>query len=224
MASETIINFHGIGQPHAWVDDAERLYWIDEDMFRDVLDMIVARRGKQHIAITFDDGNESDALKACPALVERDLTARFFVLSGRIGRAGYLSMEQLRSLAARAMTVGLHGADHVDWRKAGAEELHQETVTAREIIADAVGLPVDEVAIPFGAYDARVIRHLRRAGFRRIHTSDGGRSRIGSVFASRTSIRRDMQLSDVAGILDDSVPVRRRVRRSLSAFARRHVV
>ena len=40
------------------------------------------------------------------------------------------------------------------------------------MIADAIGHPVDEAAVPLGAYDRRLLAELRRLGYRKVHTSD----------------------------------------------------
>src|SRR5262252_6132504 len=51
------------------------------------------------LAITFDDGCETDLLAAAPLLREWGFGATFYVTSGFIGRKGYLSPTQLRELS-----------------------------------------------------------------------------------------------------------------------------
>ena len=45
--------------------------------------------------ISFDDGNASDLEIGLPALLERGLTATFFVLAGRLGRPGSLDADEV---------------------------------------------------------------------------------------------------------------------------------
>ena len=61
------------------------------------------------VVITFDDGNESDALIALPELVKRNLKAFFFVVGGRIGLPHYLDRVALRDLISAGMEIGSHG-------------------------------------------------------------------------------------------------------------------
>ena len=76
--------------------------------------------------ITFDDGNQSDAKIALPALVKRGLRASFFICAGRIGRPGYLDRVAIRDLLDAGMEVGSHGMRHLDWRKIDDTTLNVE--------------------------------------------------------------------------------------------------
>ena len=81
----TILTFHAVGVPTSDTDPAEYPYWVQPDVFRETLEVLVGRRD---VRLTFDDGNISDASIALPALLERGLTADFFVLAGRLGDKG----------------------------------------------------------------------------------------------------------------------------------------
>ena len=70
--------------------------------------------------------------------------------------------------------IGTHGYGHVDWRRLDADGAVREFDEARACLADAVGRPVDEAAVPFGRYDRRVLRALRARGFAAVYTSDRG--------------------------------------------------
>jgi peptidoglycan/xylan/chitin deacetylase (PgdA/CDA1 family) len=84
--------------------------------------------------------------------------------------------------------VGTHGLRHRPWRSLDDGELEEELVDAGETIAAAAGRPVDEAACPFGDYDRRVLRALRRNGFRRVYTVDEGPSRPGDWLQARHTI------------------------------------
>lgn len=216
-----ILNFHGIGEPHSGVEQSERPYWISEEQFGACLD--VCERHRNLIEITFDDGNRSDLTVAAPALKRRQLTACFFVLSGRMHDPQYLSREAMREMRAMGMTIGLHGGQHLDWRQLSDDALHDELYGARHLIADAAGAPVEVAAIPFGHYDRRVMRKLLDARFRHVYSSDGGPAVRGRWFQPRTSIRRDTDLgaleAEIAGGLNNV----RHLRRVISIAYRRHV-
>ena len=153
MGNRLVINFHGVGEPHAWVPRDELPYWCSEKDLLSLLDSIpeVSAQLQLPIAITFDDGNASDLRITAPAMKHRGLSGSFFVCAGRLDMPGYLSSAQLNELVAAGMTVGSHGWDHVDWRKLKRDDdLDREVVQARDRIADTLSSAVDSVAIPFG--------------------------------------------------------------------------
>jgi peptidoglycan/xylan/chitin deacetylase (PgdA/CDA1 family) len=218
-----ILNFHGIGAPHDGVEASERPFWIDEEFFERIIDLVAARDDAHRIHWTFDDGNKSDLFGA-RALSQRGQTAQFFLLTGRFGDPHSLSPGDARALIAMGMGIGLHGRDHVDWRRLPSERLVVETIDARRDLAEAVGASIDSVAIPFGAYNRQVIDHLRRCGYRRIYTSDGGPVSAGRQVCSRTSLRNDMTLDRISALIDDRIALRAKLRRVASITARRHLI
>lgn len=222
--TEFILNFHGIGTPHAEVDSAERPFWISEVFFQQILDLVDIKKGAPRTIFTFDDGNASDLMIAAASLVARKRIGKFFVLTGRFDNPHYLSLSDVRSLSNMGMEVGLHGRGHVDWRTLPLDQLKAETTGARQVLAHALGHPVSSVAIPFGAYNKRVIRHLRSCGFETIYTSDGGSARSNQQICNRTTIRADMTLVDISDILDNKVTWIRHIRRWLSTTVRRHAI
>lgn len=217
----TILNFHGIGDAPGHVEPGEGKYWISQAFFHRILDLVIDHGQTADVEITFDDGNMSDLECGVPALKDRNLTASFFVLSGRLDTPGYLSSADLTTMLREGMTIGTHGCDHVDWRTLDEERLTREICTSREVIAAACGRPVDTVAIPFGAYNGRVIRRLKAAGYERIYTSDTGPANGASRVQARTSIRSDMSLQDVERILSDRVSWKRKLRRTLAGILKR---
>lgn len=193
------LTFHGIGEPGPHVGEAERRYWVSKETFTRII-QYVAHAGEgayPPMAVTFDDGNVSDAEIALPILAEAGLKARFFVLAGRFGMRDYLSEGDVRRLAEAGMRVGSHGWNHVDWRKADDRELARELRDSKLAIADATGMAVEEAAIPFGAYDGRVLKALRAHGYTAIFSSDGGLARTGPLLTRNTVVAGE-QPEDIA--------------------------
>jgi peptidoglycan/xylan/chitin deacetylase (PgdA/CDA1 family) len=179
------ICFHGIGTPRRTLEPGEDRYWVTVDDFRAMLDVIAATPG---VRITFDDGNASDLELGLDGLRERDLSASFFVLAGRLGSRGSLDADGLRELVRSGMTVGTHGMDHRPWRRLSAPDREYELVEARATIADVIGRPVDEAAVPFGLYDRRLLADLRRLDYAKVHTSDGGLAHSNAWLQPRVSV------------------------------------
>lgn len=197
MASRINVCFHGIGDPGGRPDD-ESAYWIGRDVFRYTLDLAA---GRDDVQLSFDDGNRSDLEIGLPELSSRGLTATFFVLADRFDRSDSLSGEDVRTLRDAGMSIGSHGMRHVPWRGLPADALHDELVTARDLIAAEVGLPVQEAACPLGRYDRRVLAALRSAGYSTVHTSDRAVARPGAWLQPRFSLRATDTIEDVRAVL-----------------------
>ena len=173
-----VLNFHGLGPRPDWVGSEEAHFWCDEvSRFHRLLDSVepTVEATEIPIELTFDDGNLSDATIALPALVERGLTASFFVCAGRVGDRNYLDGAALLELRAAGMNVGSHGWSHIDWRTADDSTLRREVDDARDKIEQLLGERIQAVAIPFGSYDRRVLGRLGR--FQTVYTSDRGLAR-----------------------------------------------
>jgi len=179
------ICFHGIGNPQRALEQGEHRYWITVDSFHRVLDAIA---GRPDIRISFDDGNASDLDVALGSLLERDLVGSFFVLAGRIGSRGSLDTDGLRELDRQGMAIGTHGMDHRPWRGLPPGVRERELIEAREHIAEAVGRPVDQAALPMGLYDRRLLADLKHLGYAAVHTSERMAGRAGAWLQPRFSI------------------------------------
>ena len=126
--------FHGIGAPGRALEPDEDLYWVRAEQFEEFLEVI----GRYpSVRITFDDGNASDVEYALPALRRHNLTAAFFIISGRLDQPGSLAAAEVRSLVQAGMTVGSHGMRHTPWRSVDDQELHEELAGAADVIAKA---------------------------------------------------------------------------------------
>jgi len=173
LATVTNVCFHGIGTPDRDLEPGEASYWIGRDAFLGVLDVLAEH---PEVRISFDDGNASDVEIAMPALVERGLTATFFVLAGRLEERGSLAVDHVRELRRAGLRVGSHGMEHRSWRSMSPAETRVELVEARDVLAEVAGQPLTEAALPLGLYDRRLLADLRRHGYRRVYTSDRDRA------------------------------------------------
>jgi peptidoglycan/xylan/chitin deacetylase (PgdA/CDA1 family) len=162
--------------------------------FAEILDALGNRKDLQ---ITFDDSNVSDYAIAFPLLQAREMPARFFITVGQVDQGGFLSTTQLRSLQAAGMRIGSHGMRHRSWTRLNDTELHEEVIEAKSRLEQICEAPVTEAACPFGAYDRRVLQKLRKAGFQRVFTSDGGSASAAAWIQPRNTILRSYNLERV---------------------------
>lgn len=192
------VSFHGIGRPGAEREPGEHDYWVSRDSFLRILDECATH---PEVRLSFDDGNESDAAIALPALLERGLTAEFFVLAGRLDTPGNLATESVRTLAEAGMGIGTHGLGHRPWNGLSPADVPGELQQARNRIAEAAGRPVYRAACPFGAYDRRALSRLRTLGYTRVYTSDRRRCAENDWLQPRFSVRA----SDTAASVRDEI-------------------
>jgi peptidoglycan/xylan/chitin deacetylase (PgdA/CDA1 family) len=220
LVPDSLVNLtvHGIGSATRDLADGEGPHWVGIGQFEQVLDAVVGRPG---VCITFDDGNASDLEVAVPRLVERGLSAEFFVLAGLLGQPGRLDADGVRELQRAGMRVGSHGWAHRDWRRLTPAQADEEMTRANDVLGEIVGHQITRVAIPFGSYDGRVLQRLRRARVTRVYTSDGGRARPNSWLQPRNSLRQDLDAAWISSVLDDTPPLRVRVRRSAARAVKR---
>lgn len=182
--------FHGLGKPPAHVDAREALYWLTEERFAHVLDC--AKRTANRIAITFDDGNESDLTIALPLLQRAGMTASFYIPTDRIGTKGYLDEDGIRALRNAGMGIGSHGCAHIEWTKAPDADVVHDVMHSVERLEAILDEPVRSVAVPFGECDLRVLRLLRGLGIERVYTSFRG-----PQWGERWLVRRDCMLAEM---------------------------
>jgi peptidoglycan/xylan/chitin deacetylase (PgdA/CDA1 family) len=201
------ICFHGVGEPGRTLDPGEDRFWIPVDPFRSILDILA---GRNDVRITFDDGNASDLDIALGELRDRDLTATFFVIAGRIGAPGSLDEDGMLELARHGMTIGSHGMDHRPWRRLTSPDRERELIEARERISAVVASKVDEAAVPLGMYDRRSLSDLARLGYAAVHTSERMPGRRGSWLQPRFSVVADDTVESVQqNVLADLSSARR---------------
>lgn len=192
-----ILTFHGVGAPGRPLDPGEDPYWLDRQAFLDILDAIA---GRDDFEITFDDGNQSDLEIALPALVERNLKATFFILAGKLRTSGMLDGEAVRELAAAGMRIGSHGMAHRPWTRLSVPDADAELVAAKGCLESILRAEVDVASCPFGRYDRRALHHARRAGFRAIFTSDGGRADARRWLKPRNTVLQDARPASLMGM------------------------
>jgi Predicted xylanase/chitin deacetylase len=195
----THLCFHGIGECLREREPGEATYWVSEDVFLGILDEV---HGRDDVRLSFDDGNRSDRDIALPALVERDLTAAFFVLAGRLDDPASLNSADIADLLRAGMTLGSHGWRHVPWRHLETAAVQRELVDARRELERVSGARVDQAALPLGLYDRQALRRLRAAGYRTVFTSDRLPARSDAWLQARYSITAADSVRSVRDLLD----------------------
>lgn len=117
------------------------------------------------VAVTFDDGSESDLIAAVPILKAAGYSATFYVTVAFLGQRGYMNPTQLRELSALGFEVGCHSMTHAYLTDLDDRGLQREIVQAKAQLEEILGKPVQHYSCPHGRWDARVIQVARSAGY-----------------------------------------------------------
>jgi peptidoglycan/xylan/chitin deacetylase (PgdA/CDA1 family) len=124
------------------------------------------------VAITFDDGCETDLITAAPLLCELGFGATFYITTGWAGHTGFLSHSQIRELASLGFEIGSHSMNHLYLSDLDDAGLHREIAESKTQIEQVLGKPIEHFSCPGGRYDSRVAEIARNAGYCTVSTSD----------------------------------------------------
>lgn len=182
----TILMYHRLSDPP--FDREEGDYVLPPALFeaqmrrlardaRAVVGLEALRRGafpERAVALSFDDGCESDVTLAAPLLRALGFTAAFFVNPARVGQPGRASWDALRALARDGFVVGSHGLDHTLFDALSDDALRHQLVESRRWLEAELGGVVDALSLPGGSGGARAGRLAREAGYRTVLGSRPG--------------------------------------------------
>jgi peptidoglycan/xylan/chitin deacetylase (PgdA/CDA1 family) len=142
---------------------------------------------QKRVALTFDDGCETDLLAAAPVLREAGFGATFYVTVGFIGKAGYMNAAQVLELHGLGFEIGSHAMTHAYLTDLDATGLHHEIAEAKRELEGLLGEEVKHFSCPGGRYNLRVIQTARDAGYHSLATS---RVQVNSASTSRFALGR----------------------------------
>jgi peptidoglycan/xylan/chitin deacetylase (PgdA/CDA1 family) len=142
------------------------------------------------LSITFDDGYLDNIQVAAPILRRAGLPATFFVTTGFVGsdrvapwdkglpaQPGWMSWDQVRSLAAMGFDIGNHTATHVNIATASLDTVRRELEQSNLELAAQLGRKPQLFAYPFGGrhqITPQALEVVRELGFKCCVSSCGG--------------------------------------------------
>lgn len=118
------------------------------------------------IVITFDSGYASHYTNALPVLKRLGwVGVENLRVSGLPPSEGGLTDSQVRGLIAAGWELDTDGVSHPDLTGLASGQLSSEVGTARQMLHNRYGVPVNWFSYPSGDYDATVIAAVQAAGF-----------------------------------------------------------
>src|SRR5215510_2283822 len=119
--------------------------------------------GRDHVAVTFDDGYQSVLENAIPILRDRDIPATIFVPTKDLGnrpawitnekhrnaRERLLTSDELRHVRRNGVLVGSHSVTHRPLTQINIDEAFAELSESRKVLQDILGEKIDLFALPY---------------------------------------------------------------------------
>ncbi len=220
-AREMVLAYHEI------MPESNYSYCVPRGSFAGQLELLRALAEDEGLRarVTFDDGEQSEYRNAGPLLSQRGITATYFVNPGLVGtETKFLGWPQLKELLAAGHSVQSHGYSHKFLTTCNSDELVQEIGGSREILEEKLGTPVEEISVPGGRWDKRVVEACARAGYKRVFVSEPwiDTEIAGVKVIGRLMVRRTTTLAEFEKMVRRDAGALRKMK--LRAMLRRHVV
>ncbi len=194
------------------------VYAVTDDQFRAHLDAIDGAVGRAPVAadalvagsapsgswlITFDDGGSSAAV-AGAELAQRGWCGHFFIVSGLVGRPGFLSWDEIRTLVDQGHVIGSHSRTHPQRiSSCSPEELRDEWSGSVTELSERLGRPITTGSVPGGYYSEQVGEAAVEAGLTSLFTSQpvrSTRSVDGCLLIGRYAVRGGTTAAEAASV------------------------
>lgn len=150
---------------------------------------------KKTMVITIDDGRSDGYIYALPILKRLGFVATFYVITGRVGRARYLTVPQLRSMSADGMEIANHTLSHSPIKVRTDAYYLNEVRVAQEQLTGWLGAPPVTFAYPFGLHPAGLVQAVGSLGLRLGFTTVTGHTESLSTALTAPRMRIGMAMT-----------------------------
>ena len=153
-------------------DFAAQMDWLAQNGYHpitteDLYGYLVGARGlpSKPVILTFDDGYADFFMTALPILRSHNFVAVAYVVSGFVGRPGYMTAAQVREADRSGIEIGSHSATHADLARISVGSLRNEIVESKQFLEQLLGHPVWAFCYPSGKFNSRVAQAVADAGY-----------------------------------------------------------
>lgn len=142
---------------------------------------------KKSVCFTFDDAFANLLDNALPVLEKYRIPAIIFAVAGNLGEkpcwkmpVGHpesnertMTADQLVSLNKNSLIkIGSHTLTHPDLTAISRDQVKAELVESKRRLETLMGYAVEDIALPYGAYNQAVLTMAQDAGYKRVYTLD----------------------------------------------------
>jgi len=177
----------------------EQLQWLKASAWSGLsVSQALAFPAQPGVAITFDDGCETDLLVAAEVLQRYAFGATFYITSGFLGGKGFLSQAQLRELSNAGFEIGCHSRTHAYLTDLAEHDLRREMAQPKLELEQIIGKPVVHFSCPGGRYNREIGRLARDCGYLSVATSriQANDPNTHKWALGRVAVLRDLSIGD----------------------------
>ena len=202
---------------HEVMPESNYAYCVTWEAFAEQLRLLDSLKKSKSLdaQITFDDGEQSQFHNALPLLAQHGVKATYFVTPGLIGTAAkFLGWDDLKALSAAGHSVQSHGWSHKFLTFCSEEELDHELRASKQSLEENLGSAVEEISVPGGRWNRRVLQACAAAGYRRVYVSDPWVETeiAGMKIIGRFMVRRTTTIGELEKILAKDPATLRKLR------------
>ncbi len=162
-------------------DFAAQMDWLASNGFHpvtpaDVYAYLSGTRGlpTRPVILSFDDGYADFYDTALPILRAHDFTAVAYIVSGFIGRPGYMTAAQIGEVDRIGIEIGSHTVDHANLARSAPGNVNFELVASKQTLEQLLGHPVLSFCYPSGQFNSSVAAAVQAAGYNNATTTAFG--------------------------------------------------
>jgi len=154
----------------------QQLEYLHENNYRvltfgEAVDMLGSEAGipEKTAVLTVDDGYKSFRSEAVPLLEQYGYKATIFVCTDYVGRSGYLSWEDIRSLRKKGYEFGNHSHSHAHFLNGSDAETRERFLAdlnqSEKIFKQELGSKPSLYCYPYGEYNPDMQQILQDRGY-----------------------------------------------------------
>jgi peptidoglycan/xylan/chitin deacetylase (PgdA/CDA1 family) len=191
-----------------FVTGYSNIYKFYQDVFEGHVKKVSQSQGKKYkFTFTFDDGGIGSLLAAV-ILEKYQMRGVFFITTSLIGKKGFLSSEDIQSLANRGHIIGSHTHTHpMIMSDCLEDELLREWNESCKILSLIINNNIIYASISGGSYSDVVAEMAHKVNIKKLYTSEPQskiKERHGMEVIGRYSIHRTLSDIEIFSILKGS--------------------
>jgi peptidoglycan/xylan/chitin deacetylase (PgdA/CDA1 family) len=162
-------------------DFGEQMHWLASHNYHPVtLNAVHAYFASRHalpsrpVVITLDDGYRDLYTTAFPILRAYNFKAVAFIVSGFVGKPGYVTAAQVVELGQQGIEIASHTVDHPDLAHTSLPMVMYELLASKAWLQRLLRHSVVDFAYPSGRFNAQVIAALYLTGYTTAVTTMSG--------------------------------------------------
>jgi peptidoglycan/xylan/chitin deacetylase (PgdA/CDA1 family) len=153
-----------------------------DELVRSIKDKKSLKRNK--VVITFDDGYKDSFQYAYPVLKKFGFPATIFIVADFVGKSftngkEFLSWDEIILMSKDGILFGSHTKSHFNFgHQMNEKTALSEMTDSKKIIEEKIGMPVDYLCYPSGAFSKRTKELVAQAGYKGACTTNRGFAKL----------------------------------------------